>query len=222
MDADPTVSSADPLAQWQGDFGDRYIARNEVTDVTVGQAEIAFGRILDQSGIRDGVGSILEVGANVGINLHGLRRTLGPDVSLMALEPNTNAGARLRGAAELGLDRVIAGSGDSIDLPDASVDLVFTNGVLIHIPPRDLEPAMREICRVARRFVLCSEYFSHEPVEIPYHGHDAMLWKRDFGRAYLATCPELRTRAYGFLWQEELPLFDDLNWWLFEKAPAAA
>ena len=222
MDADPTVSSADPLAQWQGDFGDRYIARNEVTDTTVGQAEIAFGRILDQSGIRGGVRSILEVGANVGINLHGLRRTLGPDVSLMALEPNTNAGARLRGAAELGLDRVIAGSGDSIDLPDASVDLVFTNGVLIHVHPDSLRAVMREICRVARRWVLCSEYFSHQPVEVPYHGESGMLWKRDFGREYLEVCPELRVRSYGFLWAQELPNYDDLNWWVFEKPDAPA
>ena len=216
------MSAGNPIEQWRGDFGARYMERNRVTGETAEQAAIGFGRMLETAGIEDDVSSVLEVGANVGINLHGLRRRLGPDVELAALEPNRAAAALLRESPDLALSRVIEGTAGAIDAPDHAYDLVFTNGVLIHIPPRDLEPAMREICRVARRFVLCSEYFSHEPVEIPYHGHDAMLWKRDFGRAYLATCPELRTRAYGFLWQEELPLFDDLNWWLFEKPGAGA
>src|SRR4051812_17471581 len=99
--------SADPRSQWAGEFGDRYITRNEVTDETVAQAQTAFGRILEQSGIRDGVGSILEIGANVGINLHGLRRELGPGVALAALEPNPNAVARLRDSSDLGLERVV-------------------------------------------------------------------------------------------------------------------
>jgi hypothetical protein len=48
-----------------------------------------------------------------------------------------------------------------------------------------------------------------------------MLWKRDFGSEYLEVCPALSPRSYGFLWQHELPLFDDLNWWVFEKPGVA-
>jgi spore coat polysaccharide biosynthesis protein SpsF len=214
------VRHTDPLHQWRGEFGARYMERNRVTGESVGQAATAFGRIVDAAGIRD-VSSVLEVGANVGINLHGLRRVLSPDVQLTALEPNPAAAARLREDDELGLERVIEGRADGIDAPDDAFDLVFTNGVLIHIPPAGLAPAMREICRVARRFVLCSEYFSHAPVEVPYHGQDGMLWKRDFGSAYLEVCPALSPRAYGFLWQRELPLFDNLNWWVFEKPGVA-
>ncbi len=215
------AKSTDPLSQWRGDFGARYMERNRVTEESAGQAAVAFGRIVDAAGIRDGVSSVLEVGANVGINLHGLRGELGAGVELTALEPNPTAAGTLRDDRELALARVIEGRADAIDAPDDAFDLVFTNGVLIHIPPASLAAAMREICRVARRFVLCSEYFSHEPVEVSYHGRDGMLWKRDFGAEYLEVCPDLRTLAYGFLWQRELPLFDDLNWWVFEKQGAA-
>jgi pseudaminic acid biosynthesis-associated methylase len=216
-----SVESTNPLHQWRGEFGARYMERNQVTDESVGQAATAFGRIVDAAGIRADVSSVLEVGANVGINLHGLRHVLGPGVELTALEPNPTAAARLRDDDALGLARVIEGRADAIDAPDDAFDLVFTNGVLIHIPPAGLAPAMREICRVARRFVLCSEYFSHAPVEVPYHGQDGMLWKRDFGSQYLDVCPGLSPRAYGFLWQHELPLFDNLNWWVFEKPGVA-
>jgi pseudaminic acid biosynthesis-associated methylase len=230
--SDPSVARArgaatageatDPLPQWTGDFGNRYIERNAVSDTTTGQASTVFGRIFDQAGIRDSVSSVLEIGANVGINLHGLRQQLGSRVALSALEPNPAAVARLRDSEELQLEHLVHGDATSIDLPDDAFDLVFTNGVLIHIAPALVPGVMREICRVSRRFVLCSEYFSHEPVEVSYHGETGMLWKRDFGREYLQTCPELRVRSYGFVWQEEFQLFDNLNWWVFEKSSAGA
>jgi pseudaminic acid biosynthesis-associated methylase len=220
MPTDANADVRDPLRQWQGEFGEQYIARNEVTEDTTAQAAAVFGRILIESAIGDAVSSVLEVGANVGINLHGLRRHLGPAVKLSALEPNPSAAARLRSAQGLGLDAVIEGSATSIDAPDDAFDLVFTNGVLIHIPPSSLPAVMAEICRVSRRYVLCSEYFSHVPVEVPYHDQAGMLWKRDFGQDYLEHCPNLDVRKYGFVWQREFPIFDDLNWWVFEKSPA--
>jgi len=163
------------------------------------------------------VASVLEVGANVGINLIGLRAVLGPDARLFAVEPNPIACEQLRNNRSLSLEEVFQCDAYRIPLPDKSVDLAFTNGVLIHVPPDKLAAAMIEITRVVRRFVLCSEYFSHCPVEIPYRGHTGLLWKRDFGQAYLDNCPVLKSKSYGFLWQAEFPHFDNLNWWLFEK-----
>jgi pseudaminic acid biosynthesis-associated methylase len=207
----------DALGSWRGAFGASYIERNRPTDETTAEASAVFARIFDTAGVRPEIGSVLEIGANVGINLRGLRQALGPATQLSALEPNAAACEALRQNTELRLDRIIESDAYRIPLPDDSYDLTFTNGVLIHVPPDRLPEAMREIVRVSRRFVLCSEYFSHVPVEIPYHGQSGMLWKRDFGLAYLENCPGLKPRHYGFLWQTEFPHFDDLNWWLLEK-----
>lgn len=208
---------SDPLDRWRTGFGTAYMSRNEADAAATAEATVVFDRILSAARIRSTATSILEVGANAGINLVGLRRGLGPGMRLAALEPNPTACATLRANEELGLERVIEADAYGIPLPDGAYDLVFTSGVLIHVPPERLASAVREITRVARRYVLCSEYFSHTPVEVPYRGHTGMLWKRDFGRFYLEHCPDLRTHAYGFLWQVEFPHFDDLNWWVFRK-----
>jgi hypothetical protein len=108
-------------------------------------------------------------------------------------------------------------SGFDIPLDDSSIDLVFTNGVLIHVAPEDLGRITDEIVRVSKNYVLCCEYFSHVPEEVPYHGQNGLLWKRDFGAFYQERFPQLQCISYGFLWERELQIFDDMNWWLFCK-----
>jgi pseudaminic acid biosynthesis-associated methylase len=207
----------DPLESWRGAFGAEYIRRNDASEDTFQQIATAYDRILTTAGIKGEIKSVLEVGANIGLKLAGLRRVLGPTVQLSALEPNPEACARLRDSPELGLSQVFESDAYRIPAPDASFDLVFTNVVLIHVPPEKLPTVMREICRVSRRFVLASEYFSRVPTEVVYRGEKGLLWKRDFGRAYLENCPELRPVSYGFLWEQEFPHFDDHNWWVFRK-----
>lgn len=209
---------ADPLVHWTGDFGDDYIDRNPVDDAARSDARVAFTRMLD-----DGVGgriaptSVLEVGANVGINLAGIRDVLPGHGRLAAVEPHPAAAATL-GQSPDRVDDVVRADGARLPFREGAFELVFTNGVLIHVPPDRLPLVMAEIVRVSSKWVLCSEYFAHEPVEIPYRGRAGMLWKRDFGSAYLELAPELQVQSYGFLWQHELPTYDDLNWWLFRKA----
>jgi len=42
-------------------------------------------------------------------------------------------------------------------------------------------------------------------------------FKKDFGAFYLERYPNLKWIDYGFLWEQEFKIFDNLNWWLFEK-----
>jgi pseudaminic acid biosynthesis-associated methylase len=157
------------------------------------------------------------VGANIGIQLHGMRRYVGKDARLSAVEPNPLGCKALRQSTALGLHAVLQADARSIPLLSDSMDLVYTRGVLIHIEPDHLPVVMREITRVSRRFVLCLEYFSHKLTEVHYRGMSSRLWKQDFGRRYLENCPDLKVHSYGFIWQVEFPHNDDLNWWLFEK-----
>lgn len=158
--------------------------------------------------------SILEVGANIGINLRALRALTG--ARLFAVEPNDKARQRLIDDKVVAASDLRSGLASSIDWPNGVADLVFTSGVLIHIHPDQLEHSVREIHRCAARWIAAIEYFSDRPETIPYRGHVDRLFKRDFGGFWLDTFPELRVAAYGFLWKRVTGL-DNLTWWLFEK-----
>ena len=157
---------------------------------------------------------ILEVGANIGINLRALRCPT--DAGFFAVEPNAAARAVLAKDAVVPPARILDGTASSTGLPEAAVDPSFTSGVLIHIYPDHLEASVLEIYRVTRRYVACIEYFSDKPRTGPYGGHDDKLFKRDFGGYWLDLFPDLIVRDYGFAWKR-LTGLDNLTWWLFEK-----
>lgn len=207
------MSNNRQIEEWIGNLGDEYIERNEFAAWKIPYGVKAFRRILNGLDIK----SILEVGSNIGLNLHYISQIIKRDLQAYAVEPNKKAYKRLISNKSLKLEN--AWNCDAFNLPinDSSIDLVFTAGVLIHIHPDNLNRAMDEVVRIARKYVLCIEYFSHEPVEIKYHGKSGLLFKRDFGGEYLDRFPDLKCIRYGFLWQKEFKIFDDLNWWLFIK-----
>ena len=202
-----------PIDAWKGKFGDDYAARNRATEEAVGNVVRAFVEIL--SHVKDSPPtSILEVGANIGINLRALAGIT--DAELFAVEPNASACEQLVADKVLPQDRLFDAVATKLPLDDGAVDLVFTSGVLIHVPPEDLEAAYGEIHRVAARYILCIEYFSSTPVSISYRGHEGLLFKRDFGGMWLDLFPGLDPVANGFFWKRTAGL-DDVNWWLFRK-----
>jgi spore coat polysaccharide biosynthesis protein SpsF len=103
--------------------------------------------------------------------------------------------------------------------PPAPFDLVMTCGVLIHLPPSDLPLIYQRLYDLTNRYILLNEYFSPQPVAMPYRGLEGHLYKRDFG-GELWDChgDRLRLVDYGFLWKRVEQVWDDTTWWLFEKA----
>ena len=191
---------------WEGEFGNAYTDRN-VIDWRMRLP--AFRQLLEGLPIR----RILEVGCNRGHNLLALTDILGTEAEIVGLEPNHHALEQARAAST----QVAALYGYAQDIPfkNEYFDLVFTAGVLIHIPLVDLGAVLVEICRVSRRYVLCIEYFAEEDTAIPYRGHDDLLWKRNFLRHYQVQCPELTLVNSGY-WGPEHG-FDRVHWWLLEK-----
>ena len=185
---------------WKGKFGDDYTERNQNTQ---GRKEM-FTRILDALPVLPD--SILEVGANRGLNLDVLHNII--KARLIGLEPNDSARQYIKHEA-------LDGTAQQIKLPDKSVAMVFTCGVLIHIPPEELHIVCNEIYRVASRYIVCIEYFSDKPEEVQYRGYDDMLWKRDFGSYWRDNYP-LKLLDYGFLWKPVTGL-DNLTYFVFEK-----
>ena len=179
----------------------------------MGPGTEAFRRILGGLDLA----SVIDVGSNIGINLIFINKLFEGRIKLYAVEPNRKAYDRLVSQPHIQLDGVWNCDAFKLPLPDSSIDLAFTAGVLIHIAPNDLGRATDEIVRVARRYVLCIEYFSHTPVEVSYRGQIGLLFKRDFGAFYLDRFPNLKGVDYGFLWQREFGISDNPNWWLFSK-----
>jgi len=193
-------------ALWSGDFGDAYTSRN--ADVHAGRG--LFWREL--LGTVD-VGSVLEIGCNLGGNLRhileqdGRRRVVGIDVNRGALH---DLRGRLPGC------HVARASAGRLPFADGAFDLVFSAGVLIHVPDAALPDVMGEVVRCARRYVLALEYRADRTEEVPYRGQRGALFKRDYGDLYARRSPELALEASGRLTRRED--WDDVTWWLFRRS----
>jgi pseudaminic acid biosynthesis-associated methylase len=194
------------LDTWKGKFGDAYTERN-VDDWR--RFEPAFRTMLDGLGVQ----RVLEVGCNRGLNLITLAHVLGPESDIVGLEPNQHAVETARQASS----SYAVLKGDAYDIPFQAgwFDLVFTVGVLIHIPDDGLRRAMEEIGRVSRHYILAAEYFSEQDTSVPYRGHDNLLFKRDFCRHYQENLPGLQLVRNGYWGPEDG--FDHTHWWLLAK-----
>lgn len=154
---------------------------------------------------------ILEVGANIGLQLE-LLRTLGFK-NLLGVELNDYA---VEKAKQLH-PKVDVIRGSAFDLPfrDGYFDLAYTSGVLIHIDPKDLPEAIDEIYRVSNRYIWCYEFAAREPVEIRYRDKQELFWKQDFLKLYISRFPDLKVVK-----AEEIPVLNSTNFsqmFLLEK-----
>jgi pseudaminic acid biosynthesis-associated methylase len=192
---------------WTGDFGDSYTARN--TRSTVPARHDMWRALMPRH-----VESILEVGANIGLNLEAISQF--SPAELFACEPNDTARAELAGILEP--KNVRSDCADKLGWPDSHFDLVLTSGVLIHIAPDKIEASLKEINRVASRYVICGEYFAPSEEMIPYRGHANAMWRRDYGSLFMDTCPDLHPLGTLFAWKRTTGL-DNLTFWIFEKGP---
>jgi len=201
------------IEAWRSEFGDSYTDRNTADPERLANGARGFREILGHIA-KAPPQSLLEVGANLGANIRALKTITEAD--LFAVEPNGKARSIMINDRVLPADHVTDATADSLPFEDGQIDLVFTSGVLIHIPHENIEAAYREMHRVAGRYLLSIEYFSPTPVSIPYRGETDLLFKRDFGELWLETFDDLEHVANGFFWKRTTGL-DDLNWWLFQK-----
>lgn len=202
----PTKHALDLQRMWAGEFGQAYTTRNNQEGEHCG----AYHHNLCQ---RLRVRRVLEVGCNLGLNLTKIDRD--PQMTGFGIDINTHALTLAKERMEN--SRWSTACAYQLPFLDGSFELVFTCGVLIHLPPSDLPKALREIGRVTSRYIWCGEYAASEPTEVPYRGADGALFKCDFGGLIRQSNPQLSQIDRGFLAKGETP-FDDLTWWLFERA----
>lgn len=204
---------------WKNDFGKEYHERNQITpELLESRTKVWLNHFMTIHSVCGAVpNSICEVGAGNGINLLAIKACLdqlGVKHELYALEPNETARDMLKDHhANIGIY--------DAQLPEITIfkpgtfSLVFTSGVLIHLPREELLASMRTIYNLSDRFIICMEYFSPEEREVNYRGHDKALYCDDYGTMWLDNFP-LRCFGYGFLWKRMTGI-DNLTYWFFEK-----
>ena len=187
-------------AFWQGSFGDTYHQRNQVdwgARMPFWESAIQFTECK----------SVLEVGCGPGWNLRAIQ-AVNHNIDAYGVDLNADA---VRDARSRGLDVQQTNALGILGIHEpGSIDLVFTAGCLIHIPPKDLEATMKAIARTSAGFVLAIEYEAEAEEEIDYRGHSGKLWRRPFGKLYEDI--GLKLLSFG-----EAGGFDACTYWLMQK-----
>lgn len=159
-------------------------------------------------------GRVLELGANIGMNLHALRQ-LSPKSEFWGIEINQQAHAQLEKL--IGADKAVHSSIFDFEAPE-SFDMVLIKTVLIHINPDELKRVYEKMYQFSSRYILICEYYNPSPVEVTYRGHTARLFKRDFAGEMLDMYSDLELADYGFFYHRDRAYpQDDISWFLLEK-----
>lgn len=205
---DPEASETAQTTVWKGEFGREYTDRNtfdpEALDRIYRKNYGVLRSEINESSLGDIAkdASILDVGCNTGNQLLLLQQMGYGNLSGVELQPYALeiASRRLKG--------VSLKSGSVLHLPyaDASFDVVFTSGVLIHIAPEDLPDALDEIHRCSRTYIWGMEYYASEIAEVTYRNHRGLLWKMDYARRYLDRFPDVE-----LVREQRLPYLDNAN-----------
>lgn len=196
------------ISHWAGEEGRAYIDRNpqsikefeEVYMKDYGVTRVAMNEEFLADLPRDI--RILEVGANIGLQLEFLR-TKG-FTNLLGIEVNPYGVERAK-ALHPKVD-IIHGSGFELPFKDGWFDLVYTSGVLIHISPADVGGIMSEMHRVSRGLIWGFEYYAPTYTEIAYRGKEDLLWKTDFAALYASRFPDLT-----LVREKKYPMTDGVN-----------
>lgn len=191
--------------RWAGKLGDEYTNRNTSLALLIPRKKF-WEEIKEKYKPK----SVLEVGCNRGHNIACFSR-YDKRSCLWGIDINNKS---LRIAHEL--YRNVEFEETSVtDMPfkDNYFDLVFTAGLLIHIPPEDIKKAMIEIIRVSKRYILAIEYYAPIEKERSFLGEMGITWERPYNVLYLDR--GLQPLETGFLTKDDG--FNNLNWGMFRK-----
>lgn len=195
---------------WAGQFGDDYTERNKGFNFIASKTAV-FASIISRT---RQVKSILEFGANRGLNLLALRNLL-PAVELSAVEINLKAVKELETIKDLKIyhQSILEFS------VDYKRDLILSAGLLIHMAPEMLLNAYHVLYESSNRYICLAEYYNPTPMEVEYRGNKGKLFKRDFAGEMMDIYPDLALVDYDFIYHRDnnFPA-DDGTWFLLEKS----
>ncbi|MDD5306759.1 MAG: pseudaminic acid biosynthesis-associated methylase [Deltaproteobacteria bacterium] len=194
---------------WAGAFGDDYIDRNKGEKLYAGNLAL-FSEIIKRT---TNIRSVLEIGANVGMNLMAISQLL-PEAEMSGIEINDKASEILKGK----INGKVYCTSIVEYVVDYQRDLVLSKGVLIHINPDELPKTYDLMYDASRKYICIAEYYNPSPVSINYRGHDNKLFKRDFAGDLMQRHKDLILVDYGFAYHKDNNFSqDDITWFLLRK-----
>lgn len=196
---------------WTEDYAKDYASKNSSFDNELGRE--GWSQMLSKAQLD--IKTYLEVGCNIGRNIDQLS-IFDPELKPSAIEISPPALDFV--CSRHDLVHACCSPAQDANLAVSSFELVFTCGVLIHVPPVDLLTVMSKMFDWSSKYVLIAEYFNRTPVSIEYQGRQELLFKRDFGKLFVENF-KVKLVDNGFLWGHiyDSAGFDDITWWLFEK-----
>ncbi len=147
-------------------FWDRYADGNEA------RYNAEFARYVSGLAASLGCSSVLEAGCGTGIDLRLLPETAG----VYGVDPNCRALAMARRGCPHG--GFVRGDISCLPFGDASVDLVFTHGLLNYLDGATLDRGVAEMHRVARRYIMNCERFGEHEGRIDGHSRYRNMYRR--------------------------------------------
>jgi len=146
---------------------------NKYTDENKENIQNEFSKFIYFLSIGLGAKKICEAGCNIGNNLSRFPENF----DVFGIDMNKNAIDKAK-------NRYPNFSFKQTDIKqtdflDSSFDLVFTRGVLIHIPSDELDNVLKELFRISKKWIVNFEYFGEDGKMIKWIRGDELLWYRN-------------------------------------------
>ncbi len=200
---------------WAGAHGKEYVER---CDVDYSTRVPIFKKLLDKMELV--FEDVLEVGCNKGHNLEAIEKAnvyrpshLYHPGKIVGIEINKDLCNK---------SNIINGSAYDLPWKENTFDLVFTSGVLIHIPPGRLKEAMNQMRTVSKTYVMMIEYPADKEIGTKY-GEDFNnqdgVWARPYGKIYQEQFSKDVLVEHGKISDlgDDGWGFTKCDYWIFEK-----
>jgi SAM-dependent methyltransferase len=166
---------------------------------------------------------VLEVGCNKGHNLDAMASAFSQDFNIDMAIPTHDVykGVEINKSLCNRYD-IINGSAYELPWSNNVFDLVFSSGVLIHIPPNRLKEAMNQMRTISRKWVMMIEYPADKETGTKY-GTDFNfregVWSRPYGKIYQDHFKDDKLISTGSISDlgEDGWGFSKCDYWIFEK-----
>jgi spore coat polysaccharide biosynthesis protein SpsF len=193
---------------WKGNFGDKYIKRNNHKSIVVNNTHF-FKKSLKN--IKK-INSLIELGPNVGNNIIALNKIFKIS-NIVAVEINKKACKFLKKISNV---ETINDSILSFDT-DKKFDLVLIKGVLIHTHPKYYRKIYKKIEKFTKKYILICEYFNPYTISVNYRGHKNQLFKNDYAGDFLKIYKNYKLVDYGFSYYLDKYPLGNTHWFLLKK-----